>query len=176
MARPHLSHLGIFVRDIDLIERFYTSVFGLVATDRGVGKTFRNQLVFLTGDPRQHHQLVLSSGRSPEGASTVMQLSFMVDSLDDLRTTRDTALDSGATNLIGLNHGNAWSVYFDDPEGNKVEVYLDTPFHVPQPCGDPLNLEQSDDALLAQTLTLVESLPGYMPRAQYVAELERTLG
>ena len=176
MARPHLSHLGIFVRDIELIERFYTRVFGLIATDRGVGKTFRNELVFLTGDPRQHHQLVLSSGRAAEGASTVMQLSFMVDSLDDMRSTRDIALAEGATGLIGLNHGNAWSIYFDDPEGNKVEVYLDTPFHVPQPCGETLNLDQSDEALLAETHTLVERLPGFMPRAQFVAELKRALG
>lgn len=176
MARPHLSHLGIFVRDIGLIERFYTGVFGLVATDRGVGKTFRNELVFLTGDPQQHHQLVLSSGRSVDGPSTVMQLSFMVDTLDDMRATRDKALAAGASSLIGLNHGNAWSIYFDDPEGNKVEVYLDTPFHVPQPCGEPLNLDQSDEALLAETRTLVEGLPGFMPRSKFVAELERTLG
>jgi catechol 2,3-dioxygenase len=176
MARAYLSHFGIFVRDIDLIERFYTDVFGLFATDRGVGKTFRNQLVFLTGDPRQHHQLVLSAGRAPDSASTVMQLSFTVDSLDELRATRDKALAAGATGLIGLNHGNAWSIYFDDPEGNKVEVYLDTPFHVPQPCGEPLNLEQADDALLAETRALAEALPGFMPRAQYVEELARTLG
>ncbi|WP_079246998.1 VOC family protein [Sphingomonas turrisvirgatae] len=175
MARPHLSHFGIFVRDIDLIERFYTGVFGLLATDRGVGKTFRNQLVFLTGDPRQHHQLVLSGGRAPDSPSTVMQLSFTVESLDELRAIRDKALVAGATSLIGLNHGNAWSIYFDDPEGNKVEVYLDTPFHVPQPCGEPLNLELGDEALLAETRALVETLPGFMPRDKYVAELARTL-
>jgi catechol 2,3-dioxygenase len=175
MARAHLSHFGIFVHDIDLIERFYTGVFGLFATDRGVGKTFRNQLVFLTGDPRQHHQLVLSGGRAPDSPSTVMQLSFMVDSLNALRATRDKALAAGAIALIGLNHGNAWSIYFDDPEGNKVEVYLDTPFHVPQPCGEPLNLEQDDEALLAETRALVETLPGFMPRADYIAQLARTL-
>ena len=47
--RPALAHLGIFVSDVDAMERFYTEVFGLVVTDRGVGKVFRNTLVFLSG-------------------------------------------------------------------------------------------------------------------------------
>ncbi|CAN5173055.1 hypothetical protein BH10PSE13_BH10PSE13_25430 [soil metagenome] len=175
MARPHLSHLGIFVRDIDAVEHFYTTVFGLYATDRGVGKTFKNHLVFLTGDARQHHQLVLSSGRPADAPSTIMQLSFMVDSLDDLRAIKASALVHGATNMMGLNHGNAWSIYFDDPEGNKVEVYKDSPFHVPQPCGEPLDLELDDAALLAQTETLVRGLDGYMPRMDYVASLRGKL-
>src|SRR3546814_11762144 len=75
-ARPHLAHVGIFVRDIPTLEAFYTGVFGLVVTDRGVGKTFRNELVFLSGSSEQHHQLVLSSGRAADAPSTVMQMSF----------------------------------------------------------------------------------------------------
>jgi catechol 2,3-dioxygenase len=83
----------------------------------------------------------------------------------------------GATELIGLNHGNAWSIYFYDPELNRVEVYLDTEFHTPQPCADPLDLTMSDDDILAQTRALVERLPGGMPRAEYVAGMgERLAG
>jgi catechol 2,3-dioxygenase len=25
------------------------------------------------------------------------------------------------------NHGNAWSIYYSDPEGNRMEVYSATP-------------------------------------------------
>jgi catechol 2,3-dioxygenase len=173
--RPHLAHLGIFVRDVEKLERFYTEVFGLIVTDRGVGKTFRNELVFLSGAPDQHHQLVLSGGRGAESPSTVMQISFKVTTLSDLRGLRDKALARGASELIGLNHGNSWSIYFFDPEGNRVEVYLDTPFHTPQPCGEPLNLEQSDLALLAETEALVATLPGSMPRSDYVAQMTERL-
>jgi catechol 2,3-dioxygenase len=96
----------------------------------------------------------------------------MVDVPDELRRLRDKAIAEGAQNLMGLNHGNAWSIYFDDPEGNKVEVYMDTVFHTPQPCGEPLNLDQSDAALLAETEALVASRSGSMPRADYVAKME----
>lgn len=173
--RPHLSHLGIFVTDLELMERFFTTVFGLMVTDRGVGKVFNNKLVFLSGNPDQHHQLVLSTGRDAGTPSTVMQMSFMVDTLDQLRALRAAALEHGAENLFGLNHGNSWSVYFDDPERNRIEIYVDTPFHTPQPCGEPLNLELTDEEILVQTADLIAGLDGSMPRMDYVAQMERQL-
>lgn len=173
--RPHLSHLGIFVIDLEQMERFYAEVFGLVVTDRGVGKVFNNKLVFLSGNPEQHHQLVLSTGRGADVPSTVMQMSFMVNTLDELRGLRAAAIAHGAQNLFGLNHGNSWSIYFDDPERNRVEIYVDTPFHTPQPCGEPLDLELSDEAILEQTAQLVSGLAGSMPRPDYVAQMARDL-
>lgn len=171
MRSVHLSHLGIFVRDIDAMEHFYADTFDLVVTDRGVGKTFKNSLVFMTGDPEQHHQLVLSSGRAEDGPSTIMQISFKVHSLADLRLHRDRAIKNGARDMIALNHGNAWSIYVDDIEGNKIEIYLDTPYHVPQPCGTPLDIDKPEEALLAETKELIDSLPGNKPREAFVASL-----
>lgn len=173
--RPSLAHLGIFVRDIDRMEAFYNRVFGMVVTDRGVGAVFKNQLVFMSGSADQHHQLVLSTGRAESSPSTVMQLSFKVTSLDELRQIQALALGEGATELIGLNHGNAWSIYFYDPELNRVEVYLDTEFHTPQPCADPLDLAKSDEEILAHTRALIARLPGGMPRADYVALMSERL-
>jgi catechol 2,3-dioxygenase len=148
---PQLSHFGIFVRDIDAMTRFYTQVFGMRLTDQGEGRNFRFQLNFLSGSPDQHHQLVLASGRGADAPSTVMQMSFKVRAIDDLRRVRAAALAGGATEMRGMNHGNALSIYFLDPEGNTVEVYLDTPWYVPQPHGDPLDLEKSDAEIWAET-------------------------
>ena len=39
-----------------------------------------------------------------------------------------------------MNHGNAWSLYFTDPEGNGLECFVDSPFHVTQPYADRLDL------------------------------------
>lgn len=173
--RPALAHLGIFVTDIDTMERFYTAVFGLLVTDRGAGKVFKNALVFLSGATDQHHQVVLSSGKAPDTPSTVMQLSFKVPSLDALRKRRQVALDHGAADLMCLNHGNAWSVYFFDPEGNRIEIYLDTPFHTPQPCGEPLDLELSDDEILEGTRLLIEQLPGSMTSEAFAQHMAQRL-
>lgn len=165
---PNLSHMGIYVHDLDRMVQFYTSVFGLKITDQGEGHTFRNQLVFLSSRPDQHHQLVLASGRPAEATfSTVLQLSFMVPSLDDLRRIRHDALALGASKARGLNHGNSLSLYFSDPEGNTVEAYLDTPYYVAQPHGDSLNLDQSDSAIWASTAAICRADPTFLPRAEW---------
>jgi len=167
--RPTLSHMGIFVTDMDRMVRFYTDVLGLTVTDRGRGISFNNDLAFLSSDPEKHHQVVLASGRPKEATfSTVMQASFAVGTLDDLRAVKAKALANGATALRALDHGNAWSIYFRDPEGNTVEVYLDTPFHVPQPHGDPLDLDKTDAEILRTTEAACRNDPGFMPRADYV--------
>lgn len=175
VIRPSLAHLGIFVTDLAQMEEFYTSAFGLIVTDRGVGAVFKNELVFLSGAADQHHQIVLSTGREAGAPSTVMQLSFKVASLDELRTMQQRALDHGATEMIGLNHGNAWSIYFYDPELNRIEIYLDTEFHTPQPCGQPLDLTRSDAEILADTQALIERLPGSMPRTDFIAVMDARL-
>ncbi|KPK17652.1 MAG: glyoxalase [Betaproteobacteria bacterium SG8_41] len=162
-TRPRLSHVGLYVRDVELMVRFYSELFGLRVTDRGQGQTFKNDLVFMSADPEHHHQLVISSGRPPEATfSTIMQLSFKADAIDDLRRTSAKAPLLGASKLFTLNHGNALSVYFNDPEGNTVEVYFDTPFYVSQPHGDPLDLSKSDSEILAETEANCRADPSFM--------------
>jgi catechol 2,3-dioxygenase len=167
LAVPQLSHMGIFVRDIDLMTQFYTRVFGLRITDQGVGRTFRTQIHFLSGSPDQHHQLVLAAGRAADAPSTVMQISFKVASIPQLRAVRESALAHGARDMRGLNHGNALSIYFSDPEGNTIEVYLDTPWYVPQPHGDPLHLEMSDEEIWAETERICRADAGFEPVATW---------
>ena len=42
--------------------------------------------------------------------------------------------------FANLAEGDAWSVYSADPEGNGLEAYVDSPWHVAQPHGRPLDL------------------------------------
>lgn len=160
---PVLSHFGISVFDIDVMKSFYTKVFGFQVNDEGPGVTFNFRLVFLSSRPDQHHELVLAENRPADCAfSTVMQLSFKVKTLDQLRTVRQAALENGAQKMRGLNHLNALSIYFGDPEGNTVEVYLDTPWYVPQPHGDPLDLDLPDEEIWKRTEEAARADPGFM--------------
>jgi len=166
---PSLSHVGIYVWDVDQMTSFYTRAFGLRVSDRGHGTSVPRELVFLSNDPSEHHQLVLVSGRADASQSTVQQLAFEVDTLAEVRAGAAHAVEAGATDLVGLNHGNAWSAYFNDPEGNRVEIYTDTPWHVPQPFADPLDLDQDDAAIYAETETACRSTPGFLPRDEWEA-------
>jgi catechol 2,3-dioxygenase len=165
--RGRLTHVGLYVRDMDKMKQFYTTVLGLTVSDEGEGRN-GTRLTFMTADPQTHHQVALVTGR-PEDAtfSTVNQMSFTVGSLGELRQVRDTALVSGATSMRVTSHGNAWSIYFGDPEGNIVEAYLDSPFHVPQPHGEPLDLDKPDEQILRETEAACRQDPGFMPRAEW---------
>jgi catechol 2,3-dioxygenase len=166
---PNLSHCGIFCRDLLVMKDFYCSVFDMQETDRGEGFTFPFTIVFLSGRGDQHHQLVLASSRHENTPSTVMQLSFKVQTLDHLREARRRALAHGATKMRGLNHGNALSIYCMDPEDNTVEVYLDTAWYVSQPHGDPLDLDEDDAAIWAATERIVSTDPSFMPVEEWSA-------
>jgi catechol 2,3-dioxygenase len=171
VTQPTPSHFGIYVTDVEKMVHFYKTVFGLVETDRGVGKTFKAPLIFLSASPHQHHQLVIAGGRPAEATfSTVMQLSFAVPSIQSLRDLRDKAIALGASKVMPMNHGNALSVYFADPEGNTVEIYIDMPFYISQPHGDPLDLSQDDDTILRETEAICRSDPSFMPIAQWQAK------
>ncbi|MCV0440551.1 MAG: VOC family protein [Hydrogenophaga sp.] len=175
VSRPTPSHFGIYATDTELLVNFYTRVFGLTMTDRGKGRTFPGDLIFLSASEDQHHQLVIAGGRPKEATfSTVMQISFVVPSIQSMREIRQSALDAGATNMRGLNHGNALSIYFSDPEGNTVEVYIDTPYYVAQPHGDPLDLGKSDEELMRETEAICRADPTFMPVDEWKAKFSRT--
>src|SRR5688500_8029715 len=77
------SHMGMFASDIARMEDFYTRVLGFAVTDRG--KLGSTSLVFLSRDPREHHQIVLASGRPPAGFNTINQISFRMADFAGLR-------------------------------------------------------------------------------------------
>jgi catechol 2,3-dioxygenase-like lactoylglutathione lyase family enzyme len=173
------SHIGIYVTDPAAMEAFYTGLFGFTVTDRGRLDTPRGpvDLVFLSRDPGEHHQLVLASGRPPEVAFNVInQLSFRVGGLADLRTLHaQIAADPRVTEISPVTHGNAVSVYFRDPEGNRIELFFDTPWYVTQPLREPIDLSLSDAALMGMLEQRARSLPGFRPRAEWRAEMARRM-
>jgi catechol 2,3-dioxygenase len=158
---PQLSHLGIFTNQQDLMQSFYEGVLGLLVTDVGIAKKFKRRIVFMSSTPEQHHQFVLvqrEEGDPPLGQ--LFQLSFKVASLSGIRKARERAIAHGAKNFRPLNHGNSWSLYFEDPERNTVEIYMDTPWYVSQPFADHLDLDQSDEAIHALTEARIAEVEG----------------
>jgi catechol 2,3-dioxygenase-like lactoylglutathione lyase family enzyme len=172
-ALPHLqlTHVGIFVRDLERMVAFYRDVLGFVETDRGSAHGF--YVVFLTRDPLVHHQLVLSTGRPETSGPThaVQQISFRVKSLEDLR--RMLAVVSAredVTEIRPRDHGNAWSLYFRDPELNRIEVYLDSPWHVAQPHHTALDLSLPDAEIMRRTEARIRTDPTCKPMAEWHRE------
>ena len=171
-----LSHCGIYVTDMARMVDFYSGFLGFAVSDRGTLSDGRGEIVFLTRDPREHHQFVLATGRPAElPFNIVNQLSFRVDSLETLRELQRGIAKEGGTELGPVSHGNALSVYLRDPEGNRVEFLIDTPWYVPQPCRIPVDLSLPDDELWAKLERDARALPGFKSRAEWRADIEKRI-
>jgi catechol 2,3-dioxygenase-like lactoylglutathione lyase family enzyme len=169
-----LSHVGIFVTDIQRMVDFYTRFLGFVVSDRGMRTD--GEIVFMTRDPREHHQFVMAAGRPANiPFNLINQLSFRVDSLATLRALYRGLKNEQVVDLGPVTHGNALSVYFHDPEKNRVELLIDTPWYVPQPYRIPVDLMLPDNELWAAIEKLVRATPGFRLRAEWAAEIERKI-
>ena len=163
------SHFGIYVTDLARMEDFYTRVLGLLVSDRGQVPG-GSDLVFLSRDPDEHHQIVLATGRPPGVEFNVVnQISFKLPALADLKAMHARARDEGTKQFRIVTHGNAWSVYFADPEGNRVEVFVDTPWHTPRPVVEPFDIEALVEVIERETEALCRNRPGFMSREQWRA-------
>ncbi len=96
------------------------------------------------------------------------QFSFKVGSLADLRTYYEAFVVDGIEGIDPVDHGNAWSVYFRDPEGNQLEVFTDTPWSVKQPRREVLDFSLSDEEIHEATLARFGDDEGNITEVQAV--------
>ncbi len=159
---------------------FYSRVLGFELSDRGPLGMHDAEIIFMSQTARHHHQVAFITGRNEPGRSnSVHHVAFRSrGTLDDLRSLKDQLeVEPGVTGIRPLCHGNAWSVYFSDPEGNGVEIFIDTPWHVAQPQGKPLDLSKSNDEIIEWTVASFKDEPEfgsledfYQARAEHLAE------
>ncbi|MDQ0610875.1 catechol 2,3-dioxygenase [Variovorax sp. W1I1] len=168
------SHIGLYVNDLPRMARFYRQALRFTQTDAGDLGTV--QLVFLSRDAREHHQLVLATGRPADlGFNVVNQVSFRVPDIATLRQFHDRLMAEGASDMNPVTHGNAVSVYCRDPEGNRLELFMDTPWYCEQPLRESIDLSQPDEVILAQAEAIAKRFPKFMSRAQWQAEVARRM-
>jgi catechol 2,3-dioxygenase len=118
-----LGHVHLKVRDLGISERFYRDVLGLRTVER-IG----DAMAFLSFGAA-HHDLALQAlgpaGTRPGPTHTgLYHTAFESQSASDLAGAWRRAAHAGA-HPVGVDHGISWAVYFEDPDGHGVEVYLD---------------------------------------------------
>ena len=142
-----LGHVGIYVHDLMKQRDFYSRVMGLEIADEDIEG---RGMVFLSAHPNEeHHEFVIMKGRTGDAsAQVIQQLSFKVDTLAELKDFHTVFKNEGVEIQRTVSHGNAFGMYANDPEGNTIEVYYKTGFPVPQPHGDPVDLDTSEEELI----------------------------
>jgi len=150
------------------METFYTATLGFVVTDRSPPGARR--MVFLSRNAGEHHQIVLAESDGGEfAAGTLDHLAFRTGDLASLRAVHRVIEARGDIAAETVSHGTSWSVYFRDPEGNRIEIFVDTPWHVAQPLRFPIDLAMPDDELIAWTEAKIRSLEDFQPAEGWFA-------
>jgi catechol-2,3-dioxygenase len=88
------------------------------------------QMVFLTYDDEHHRIALVDDGpleRTPR-SSPLAHVAFAVDSVDALGATRARLEAIGILPQRATDHRITLSLYYDDPDGNSLELFADTPY------------------------------------------------
>jgi len=168
--RLEVAHSVLYVHDTERMIAFYTDVLGFEVTDRGpLGP---QEIVFLSQVANHHHQLAFITGRdAAELSNSVNHTAYRSSgTLADLKALLGRLeADPGVKAIRPMTHGNAWSIYFQDPERNGVEIFIDTPWHVRQPQGKPLDLSLPDDEIVAATRAAFAEEPEFGDLSEFYA-------
>lgn len=150
-----LSHVVLYVKDLDKMVTFYRDVLGLVKYREHAGR-----MVFLTADPSiEDHELALAKGREGD-AKIVAHIAWRVDSPADVKAYYERFKTLGVPIDHCVSHayeemGNTVSCYFLDPEGNRLEIYALVPERDEKRINRPLDLDRNIDEIVAQASGLM---------------------
>jgi len=115
-----LGHVHLKVTDLERSVSFYEEVFGLSVTER------QDRFVFLSWGER-HHDVALQEVHGSRQATGpgLYHLAVEVPDRTALEAPRDR-VEEWTENVTPVDHGISESLYFSDPDGIGIEVYVDT--------------------------------------------------
>ena len=162
------SHAVLYVRNQEEMIDFYTRVLGFQVTDRGPLAEGAPEIIFMSQSPEEHHQLAMITTRRDDAPSnSVNHFAFRVEDFDDVKQLHATLAGTDGIKIRPLSHGNTLSIYFNDPEGNGLEVFWDTPWHVSQPQGKSWDISLTESEALAWVQEAFCEVDSFGPRETY---------
>ncbi len=127
-ARPEkLAHVVLRTESVEAMRDWYVAVLGGTVTHESQGSP---KLCFITYDD-EHHRIALveHAGMALARNGTLAALdhiAFTFGSLPELMATYDRLRSLGIEPFWPINHGPTISLYYKDPDGNRMELMYDT--------------------------------------------------
>ena len=119
-----LGHVHLKVRDLDAAVEFYVALLGMRVTEREGGR-----FAFLASSDAHHDLALQALGAGAPGPSFhAVGLSHVAFELPDRAAFAATwlRLREMRREASAADHRIAWAIYCADPDGNGVELYVDT--------------------------------------------------
>lgn len=170
------SHAVLYVQNQERMLDFYTHVLGFQITDRGPLGPDGPEVIFMSQDPNEHHQIgMVAAKKNDDPPNSVNHFAFRVASFAEVKELNETLTPMDGIEITPLTHGNALSIYFNDPEGNGLEVFWDTPWHVAQPMARPWDPSMEETEALTWVEQEFRDAPGFEPIGEYVKRRQAEL-
>ena len=124
MKVQSLGHVVLKVSDQKRAEEFYSGLLGLPLVARFDS---RRMSFFSLGD---HHDFAVAAvGKDATGPDEngigLQHVAFKIgDTVDALKDAK-TELEAAGVKVTPIDHGVTQSLYFHDPDGNRLEIYVD---------------------------------------------------
>ncbi|MGH7310285.1 MAG: VOC family protein [Candidatus Rokuibacteriota bacterium] len=123
-----IGHVQLRVADLERSKAFYRDVLGfrVAEQDPNHGDLFMTLGEdFHTIDMAQHEDP--AAGRGPSRPIGVAHIAFQVASYDALVEAYRALQEHGVAIERAMDHINQRSIYFQDPDGNRLEIYYEMP-------------------------------------------------
>ena len=119
-----LAHVVLRVRDLAKMRDWYKTVLQADVTQE------TGPLVFLTYDDEHHRIALVAIPGLAERDETMRvgmdHIAFTYPGLPDLLNTYERLKREGIEPFWPINHGVTLSLYYRDPEGNRIELQVDS--------------------------------------------------
>ena len=139
-----IRHVGLHAADPAALAEFYRDVLGIQIVGGSTPYHPLGASAFLSSRPdEESHDIALVA--DPAFA----HIAFKVSSLAEFRSFHARVVEMNIPIKFLFNHRVSFAFYFDDPDGNLIEVYWPTgDLSCRQPFVEPLDLSQPDEVLL----------------------------
>lgn len=122
IAPTQIAHFVMYTRRFKELVAFYKALFELRSSHED------DNVAFMTYD-EEHHRIAIVNIpdlKDPvDGAAGFHHVAFTYGTLRDLLETHERLGKLGIRPYWAVNHGPTTSMYFRDPDGNRVEMQVD---------------------------------------------------
>ncbi|KAI0452829.1 Glyoxalase/Bleomycin resistance protein/Dihydroxybiphenyl dioxygenase [Xylaria acuta] len=122
LSPKHMAHVVLKTPDLKRLSTFYKTFLGAHANWES------EKMAFLTYD-EEHHRIAIIEipglGSKVQNSAGLDHIAFTYETLSDLLTAYKQRKALGILPAWSVNHGVTISMYYEDPDGNRIETQVD---------------------------------------------------